>query len=54
MQKGLTDLKGMIKKYYSSFYSFSHQDGEWSRVAEENKTSDEESLHKQLSLPSSP
>jgi hypothetical protein len=44
----------MIEKDDSSYYSFSHQDGECSRVVEAKRTSDEEVLHKQLALPSSP
>jgi len=41
MQKGLSLSKGMIKKDDSSYYSFSHQDGECSRMDKENRTSDE-------------
>jgi hypothetical protein len=50
MQKGLPLSKGMIEKDDSSYYSFSHQDGECSRIVEARRTSDEEVLHKQVSL----
>jgi hypothetical protein len=53
MQKGLPLSKGMIKKDDSSYYFFSCQDGECSRIVEARRTSDEEVLHKQLALPSS-
>jgi hypothetical protein len=44
----------MLEKDNSSYYSFSHQDGECSRMAKARKNSNEEVLHKQLVLPSSP
>jgi hypothetical protein len=47
----LSPSKNMIEKEDSSY---SHQDGECSRVAEAKRTSDEEVLHKKLALPSSP
>jgi hypothetical protein len=43
----------MIEKDNSSYYSFSRQDGECSRMAKVRRNLDEEVLHKQLVLPSS-
>jgi hypothetical protein len=43
----------MIEKDDSSYYSFSRQDGECSRIDEARRTLDEEVLHKKLGLPSS-
>jgi hypothetical protein len=54
MQEKLTPSRGMMEKDDSSYYSFSRQDGEFSKMVEAMKTSDEEVLHKQLVLPSSP
>jgi hypothetical protein len=52
MQEKLTPSKGMIEKDDSSYYYFSHQDGECSRMVEARRTSDDEVLHKKLELPS--
>jgi hypothetical protein len=41
MQEKLSLSKGMIEKDDSSYYSFSHQDGEFSRTTEARRTSDE-------------
>jgi hypothetical protein len=47
----LSPSKNVIEKEDSSY---SHQDGEYSRVDEAKRTLDEEFLHNQLALPSIP
>jgi hypothetical protein len=53
LQGRLFPSKNIIQKEDSSHYSYSHQDGECSRLAEEKRTSDEEVLQNKLALPSS-
>ena len=54
MQEKLTPSKGMIKKDDSLYYSSPRQNGEFSRMDEVRRNSDEEVLYKQSILPSSP
>jgi hypothetical protein len=54
MKERLSPTKGIIEEDNSSYYSSSRQDGEFSRMDEVRRNSDEEVLHKKLVLPSIP